>query len=153
MVGSGSRARRATWRAWRKLFEAARSPRFGQSASITCSRWRQWLGAKASSFTRLAAFLRCHAPSLTARDPTQTPRPPKRRTRTGKGPSEEEWRLCVGSLAASVCISLPVQQPGCLPSSGDPALVTLTAYASKERLGITQMQYFLQFFGEPLRTP
>jgi hypothetical protein len=153
MVGSGSRARRATWRAWRKLFEAARSPRFGQSASITCSRWRRWLGAKASSFTRLAAFLRCHAPSDTTHDPTQTSKPPKRRTRTGKGPSEER-PLRVRSLATSVCIPLPLQQARLPPIfRRPPALVTVTAYAQKERPGITQMQYFLQVFGESLRTP
>src|ERR687894_719269 len=82
MVGSGSRARRATYRAWRKLFEAARSPRFGQSAYITYSRWRRWLGAKASSFTRAAAFLWRQAPSLTARSPTETLKLPRRLTRT-----------------------------------------------------------------------
>ena len=36
--------------------------------------------------------------------------------------------------------------PGCLPSSGAPAIVTFTAYAPKERLIIPQMQYFLKLF-------
>jgi hypothetical protein len=58
---------------------------------------------------------------------------------------KEERRLRVGSLATSVCNPLPLQQawlPPCFRRR--PALVTVTAYAQKERLGITQMQYFLQ---------
>jgi hypothetical protein len=126
-------------------------PKLGHIRSISCSRWRTCPGAKASSFTRLLVFLRCHFPSATAREPTQTLKPPKRRTRTGKGPSEERC-LRVGSLAASACISLPVQRPGCLPSSGDPSFSNSHSIRSEGEPSNHSNAVFLQFSGEALRT-
>ena len=49
---------------------------------MKCSRWRRCPGARASSFTRLAAFLRRHPFSATDRVPTKTRKPPSSLTRT-----------------------------------------------------------------------
>jgi hypothetical protein len=57
-------------------------PKSGQSASMTCSRWRRWPGARTSSFTRLLAFLKRHRSSLMVREPTETRKPPSSHTRT-----------------------------------------------------------------------
>jgi hypothetical protein len=83
----GARVRRAACSTWRRLSEAAALPRQVQRRSIACSRCRRWPSAKASSFTRLAAFLRCHSPSLTVLTPTETRKPPSSHTRTGSGRS------------------------------------------------------------------
>src|SRR5215207_8223139 len=78
---AGSRILRAAWRVLRRLLEAALVPESGQSRSITCARWSRWLGARASSFTRLDAFLRRHAPLSMVLEPTDTLNPPSRHTR------------------------------------------------------------------------
>ena len=44
----------------------------GHSRSITCSRWRRWPRARASNFTRVAAFLSRQASPTMVCGPTET---------------------------------------------------------------------------------
>jgi hypothetical protein len=68
------------------------------------SRWRWCPGARASSFTRAAAFLKRHAPSSTMWVPTETRNPPSSQTRTdsarptraSRGPSSTLPARCGG---------------------------------------------------------
>src|SRR5215203_2245548 len=78
----GSRILRAAWRILRRLLEDALLLASGQRRSIACSRWRRWPEARASSFTKAAAFLRRQASWVMARGPTLTRNPPSNRTRT-----------------------------------------------------------------------
>src|SRR5215204_2719193 len=78
----GSRVRRAVCTVWRRLLEAAPIPSSGQSVYITCSRWRRFPAARASSLTRLAAFLSRHSFSSMVRIPTETRKPPSSHTRS-----------------------------------------------------------------------
>lgn len=75
------------WSAWRRLLEAAVLPRSGHSISIACSRWRRCPGAKASSLTRLAAFLRRHSFCSIVRLPAETEKPPSNVTRRASVPN------------------------------------------------------------------
>ena len=78
---AGSRTLRAAWRVLRRLLEAAFLPALGHKISIACSRWRRWPGARASSFTRTAAFFRCQASWAIALEPTLTRNPPSNHAR------------------------------------------------------------------------
>jgi hypothetical protein len=49
------------------------------------SRWRWCPGARASNFTRAAAFLSRHAPSSMVRVPTETRNPPSSQMRSVSG--------------------------------------------------------------------
>jgi hypothetical protein len=70
-------------------------PESGHNASTTCSRWRWCLGARASSFTRAAAFLRRQAFCWMVWDPTETEKPPRSLIRSGSGPPPTEPTDCL----------------------------------------------------------
>jgi hypothetical protein len=64
-----------------RLLVAGAASRSDQSKSITRSRCILWLGARASSFTRPAAFLSRHWLSSMVLDPTETRKSPSSQTR------------------------------------------------------------------------
>lgn len=78
---------RAAWTTWRRLLEADLLLELGQSLSMICSRWRRCPGARASSFTTPAGFLRRHCLSSMILEPTETLNPPSSQMRTGSVPS------------------------------------------------------------------
>jgi tetratricopeptide (TPR) repeat protein len=79
LLSARSSALRVAWRTLRRLLEAALLAESGQRRSITCSRWRRWLGARASNFTKAAAFLSRHPCSAINLEFTETRKPPTTR--------------------------------------------------------------------------
>src|SRR5688572_27469152 len=73
------------WRICRRLLEAAFLLESGQRRSITRFRWRQCSGARASSLTRLTAFLSRQRSSPIVLEATETRKPPSNHTRTTSG--------------------------------------------------------------------
>src|SRR3954470_744195 len=84
---------RAALRTPRRLLEAAFLARSGQSRSIACSRCSRCPSARASSFTRPAAFLSRHEASDMVRDPTDTSKPPSSLIRMASGSSPKLLRV------------------------------------------------------------
>src|SRR5215216_4895849 len=77
---AGSMTLRAAWRVLRRLFEAAFLPESDHRRSIACSRCMRWPGARARSFTKIAAFLRCQASWGMVLEPILTRKPPSNQT-------------------------------------------------------------------------
>ena len=60
-------------------------PSRARGGPSTCSRCMRWPGARASSFTRAAAFFERHSSCRITRVPTETEKPPSSRMRTACG--------------------------------------------------------------------
>jgi hypothetical protein len=85
VVETGSKVWRVSWSIRRRLLAWASLLSSGQSSSITRSRCIRWLGSKASSSTRAAAFLKRHQPSSMVLGSTETEKAPSSRTRRTSG--------------------------------------------------------------------